>query len=387
MILREINSAPSLTFGKALSHFDQLASIEEQWKEIYHSKSRNSIFLSFDFIKLWYSCFARLEEVRVYPVVDRDRIIGFLPLFLSKRWQVRVLSSLTNAHCLHAGPLVGNGFDEIFASNFMEALLTCLHGWDILQYHEGYSFQAIASFKHVHGGCLYVKEHIEPTYTVLLPKSFDEYFNRQLSGKVRNNLKGWKKKLTKIPSHKFCHYIGDDAVAFWPTFLSIEDSGWKGREGSSIKRLNQNYQSYYERLVHMLSVNGLLHMYFLEIDGRPVAGVFGYEDLDVFHYAKIGYIEEYSSFSPSHLLFIFIVEDIINSLPTVKRLHMFPWDYGYKHRYINEKSYLAEFTLYNRTFPGNAEYFLSAMKRRIKLFPGMNATIGFSRKLIGRKSI
>ncbi len=388
--MSNVDLLPSLSLGKPFSHFDQLGSIEEQWNEIYQSRPQNSFFLSFDFIKIWYNCLARREEMRVYPVFDGDKIIGFLPLFLSQKGPFRVLSSLAYFdESPHPGQLTGRGYDEVlFTKHCMEALLSDIHGWDVLQYHCGYSFQPCSSLKDLQINQLHLRDRSIPTYTIVLPGSFEEYFNDDLSAKVRHNIRWWKKKLAKFSSHKFCHYTGDEAVASWPKFLSIEDSGWKGQKSSSIKGRPANIGLYYEGLIRMLSKNGLLHMYFLEIDGNAVAGGFGYVDRDVFHYAKIGYIEDNASFSPSNLLLMFIIEDVIKNLPNVKRVHMYPKDYGYKHRYVNEESFYSEATLYNRTIRGSAAYYLSVMKERFRLFQQrMVPATDFVRKHFRKRSI
>lgn len=357
-----------LTIGEPISHLDRLASIEEQWSELYQSTSLNSVFVSFDFIMLWYNCFAKPEQVRIYPVLVEDRIISFLPFFYYKKGPFRILSSPAFVdEYSQAGHLIAEGYEGVFMRISADTLFSGIKGWDALQYHGGYSFQTNVHLTLVQGRHLYSRDRSEPTYTILLNQPFDKYFNHNLSHKVRNNVKGGKKKLEKGHSYKFCHYTGAEAIASWPTFLSIEDSGWKGQNGSSIKRRTANIRSYYEGLICILSKNNLLHLYFLEIDGRAVAGLFGYVDRDVFQYAKSGYIEEYSSFSPSQLLFMYIIEDIINNFPTVKRLHMFPKDYGYKHRYVNEESFYSEATLYNRTIRGSTAYYLTLMKDRFKL--------------------
>jgi len=372
---------------KPLSHLNQLASIEEAWREIYEASCPNSTFLCFDYIMLWYNCFAKPEQVRVYTAIDEGKIIGFLPLVLNKKGPFRTLISLANEHCSQPVPLIKGGYEKIFYKNCFDAILSDKHSWDILQYFAGYSFQQDPNLQKACLRKYHFNEHIEPTYSILLPDTFDEYFNHHLSANMRKNAKRLKNKLKKFSTYNFHHYIGDEALAYWPTFLSIEDSGWKGNEDSSIKRLPQNFQMYYEGLISMLTKNNQIHLYFLEVNGKAISGAFCYLDQGVFHYAKIGYIEEYSPLAPSNLLLLFIIEDLINNLPSVKRFHMFRLDYGYKHKYTNEKTFCSEITLYGPTMRGNAACFFSVMKEGIKLFPGAITFVKKVRKWLGRKAI
>jgi CelD/BcsL family acetyltransferase involved in cellulose biosynthesis len=374
-----------LLSGKPLTHINQLSSIERVWKETYEASCTKSVFLSFDYIMLWYNCFASPEQVRVYPIADDGKkLIGFFPLILKKKGPFRVLSSLINDHCLHASPLVLKGYEDDFVRLWPDVLFSDRRNWDVFKYFGGYSFQSSKSDEWMKNLTTKHKRHLEPTYSILLPESFEEYFSSNLSYNVRHNVKKWEKKLAKFSSYNFCHYTGDEAVASWSTFLSIEDSGWKGQGGSSIKRLPKSYHLYYDDFNGILSKNDQLHMYFLEIDGQAIAGGFGYVDLNVFHYAKAGYVEDnkYSVVSPSNLLLMFIIEDLINNFPNVKRLNQFPWDYGYKHRYINEEAFCSEITLYSPSMRGEIAYLLTVGKEKVKLIPGLVSAIRSFRDLV-----
>ncbi len=365
---------------KIISHLNQIHDIEGTWCEVYNSTRNASSFLSFEYILLWYNCFADPKQVRIYSIEDEGRIIGYLPFVYKKEGLFKILSSLTNDHCLHAGALIRKGYEEIFFTRYIETLNSDKFNWDVLYSHGGYSFGPGLGFKNLPICKQHVKEQVAPTYTILLPKSFSEYFNLQLSAKMRKNAKSEKNRLKKVSSYRFLHYTGEEARDHWSTFLEIEDSGWKGEQGSSIKRQSKNYQIYYENLVSLLSSKDKLHMYLMEVEDMPISGAFCYVDQNVFHYAKIGYLEEFSSLSPSNLLLMFIIEDIITNLPSVSRFHMFPWDYGYKHRYINEDSCFSEISIYSPTIRGECAYYLSSGKEKLKHIPGLVSFVDILRR-------
>ncbi len=380
-------SCTAFTVNKPLTSLKELASVERLWREIEESSSNRSIFLSFDFVKLWYECFAEKDQIRVYPVVDKDRVIGFFPLYIYKKGPFRVLSSLTNDHCMHAGPVIAGGYESEFSMNCIDTLLSDRKGWDLLKYHCGYSFQKGLPVDVLYKSNVHFRMSSEPTYSILLPVTFEDYFNHGLKAKVRHNVRWWRKQLNKTPSYEFQHYTGKAAIEYWPLFLTIEDSGWKGRGGSSIKSLSSEYQSYYNGLIHLLSDKDLLHMYFLEIDGRAAAGGFGYIDSDTFHYWKIGYDENYyPSTSASNLLIFYIIENLIDDFKDVKRFHMFPWDNGYKHRYVNEKAMYSKAVIFNRTFRGACAYSLLVLKDRIKSVKGFESVMAPALKYLHEKA-
>jgi CelD/BcsL family acetyltransferase involved in cellulose biosynthesis len=367
-------------FNKPISHLNELVSIEEVWRDIYNTVHPNSIFISFDYIMLWYKSFAKPDQVRVYRIYENDKIIGFLPLILYKKGPIRFLSSLTNLHCPHPAALIAGGYEEIFAKNCLDAIFSDKNGWDILTY-QAYSFQPDYNLQNYCEKAYYTKQYIKPTYSILISDTFENYLNRDLSSKMRRTYKNEKNRLSKASSHSFTHYAGQEAVAAWPTFLLIEGSGWKGTGASSINKLSENYRSYYSGLIDLLCKNNKLHMYFLNIDSQPIAGVFCYEDQDMFHALKSGYLEEFSYFSPSNLLMLHIIEDLITNFPEIKRFHLFPGDFGYKHRYINEETFFLELFLFNKTILGSTICTFDIFKKEMKLIPGMPGVIRFMRNI------
>lgn len=359
------SSLKKLINNKPISHLSELAAIEDVWNEIYGTDSSNSIFVSFDYIMMWYKSFVDPEQVRVYPIYEGDKLIGFLPLFLYKKGPIRLISSLTNLHCFHPAALIAAGYEEIFSKNCLDAILSDKNGWDILKYRY-YSFQKGLSLQNISQRQYRIKEYSRRNYSILLPDSFEEFFYNHLSVKARRTAKNEKNRLSRKSFYNFDHYTGDNAIVSWPTFLSIEDAGWKGLKGSSLKSLPENFRSYYESLIRLLSKNNKLHMYFLNVEGRPVAGLFGYEDQNMFHGCKSGYLEEFSSLSPSNNLWFFIIEDLISNYPTIQRLNLFPDDFGYKHRFSNEDSFYYEEIVYNNTLGAISVYYLHMLKQRIK---------------------
>ena len=161
---------------------------------------------------------------------------------------------------------------------------------------------------------------------------------------------------------------GLDGLNKWGEFIKIEDSGWKGENKSSIKKAAPEFQKYYSNLIRLLADKGALSIYFLELNNMPIAGVFGYFDGDIYHYAKIGYDELYRDLSPSNLLILFIIENLTQKYPNVKMFHMFPWDYDYKHRYVNMAAACYKTIIYSKTIRGTSLYMFSKIMERIKHF-------------------
>ncbi len=354
-----------------IAHFDQLHTVKEEWDYIFHSGLSNSTFLSFDYISHWYNCFAEPDQVRVYRAVDcTGKTIGFLPLKLKKNNCIRVLSSLTNDHCFHGAPLMLEGRGDEFSDRILKSLFEDRSNWDVLVHSFSYSFLQSANLfpssvlRNI--GAFWIRRSQE-TFSVSLNKSYEKYFFDDLSAKNRTNMKRYTKRLEKAAGDlNWRHFEGLEGVEHWSDFVRIENSGWKGIAESSIKQVSFSFQQYYEGLVALLAQQDALHMYFLELEGKSIAAVFGYRDGETFHYAKTAYDENYKSLSPSNLLLLHIIEDLIENFPGLKRFHMFPWDYGYKHRFSNEKQLCFETMVFNKTLRGRMVWLWLILKKMFK---------------------
>jgi CelD/BcsL family acetyltransferase involved in cellulose biosynthesis len=103
------------------------------------------------------------------------------------------------------------------------------------------------------------------------------------------------------------HLLPDEAAIWIQKALEIEDLGWKGRSGGSVKSV-PGMSAFFIRQAEQLAAWGQLELAFLECGGRPIAFCYGQSAKGVFHSAKVGYDPRYARFSPGQLLRYFLFE-------------------------------------------------------------------------------
>ena len=138
----------------------------------------------------------------------------------------------------------------------------------------------------------------------------------------------------------------------WEDFLRIEDSGWKGKNGASTKKADAETQRYYRGFLDILAKTGSSSLHFLKFNDQIIAGQFGYVDKDVFHSAKVAYDERFRSLSPSNLLGFHVIERFMTDRRSVGIFHLFPYDFGYKHRFATTDASSIDTVLFNNTVRG-----------------------------------
>lgn len=370
-----------------ISFVAEMESVRNEWTEIYQGNSVKPHYLSFEYVMLWYSCFALPDQIKIFRIVDNGTTIGFLPLVMRTEHGLNVLKSLTNFHCMHSGPLVRSGYESKFSAYVYDELFSNGSKWDVLQYDYLYSFSETDNMFLDHGLNLpgaNVRKQTYKNYVIILGESFEAYL-MGLDQKTRRNYNLSKNRSIKAGISSFRHYEGPEAKRQWPELVRLEDMGWKGESSSSLKRIGPDYQRYYDGLIELLSKSGTLRMFFWLLDGRPIAGGVGYFENDVFHWWKAGYDPAYHAMSPSNLLLFAIIDHMISEYPHVKKINLFTGDFGYKHRYCNEEAYCSELTLYNKTLPGIVACYFNKAKTTAKNYALINKTVEQFRKLRSSK--
>lgn len=83
--------------------------------------------------------------------------------------------------------------------------------------------------------------------------------------------------------------------------FEVEDRSWKGRDGTSILKSPEMHE-YLRRQASLLAESGHLELFFLEVDGKPIAFEYGMLSKRTYFSPKVGYDEGYSHLSPGQLL-------------------------------------------------------------------------------------
>ncbi|NLX18337.1 MAG: GNAT family N-acetyltransferase [Desulfobulbus sp.] len=353
-----------------ISSKEELDTFREEWNDLYQSLHMPSFFNSFAYVEMWYRHFAGADAVRVYAVRADEILIGLLPLVLLRQsGGVRKLTNLVNDHCLIAPPLIAPIYVEVVQQTLLQALRTTQSDWDIFTHDFSYSFSSLPQIftdqQLAACGCHW-RKITEPTYSIFLKTTFTEYTTRVLSRNLRKNLKNAANRLNREKNVRYFFLEDEEVIDFWPKFLELEASGWKGEAGTAIACTEPAMQEYYLDLLHLMSHTDQVYLYGLEVDGVLVAAEFGYTDKDVFHHAKVAYNEQFAYLSPSHLLMLYLLEDLPNHFPRIRLFHMFPWDTGYKQRFINDPSSYTTTTLYSPSWRGQILWTFSQLKATIK---------------------
>ena len=147
---------------------------------------------------------------------------------------------------------------------------------------------------------------------VLRPaENAEVYLSGALSGRRRKYMRLQAKYLAEMGRVEYKELTEQDNVGQWVSdFLSLEASGWKGRNGSAIALLEKDREFFLE-VAREGFRRGRLRMLSLDLNGQSIAQKFDLTTGRACFTLKIAYDESYSRFSPGVLL----------ELERLRRLH------------------------------------------------------------------
>ncbi len=151
--------------------------------------------------------------------------------------------------------------------------------------------------------------------TLYLPigaSSADKSASPWLAGtrpKFRSHLRRAKRQLEEQGTLELKHYGVTDPEAL-EKFYALEASGWKGAEGTAIK-CHPSTRQFYDAIAQAAARDGYLSLDFLELNGKPIAGHFGFNLRGRYFLAKAAYDEVFRRHGPGQLL----VNEILSQTP------------------------------------------------------------------------
>jgi CelD/BcsL family acetyltransferase involved in cellulose biosynthesis len=351
---------------RTLAWSNDLASLQPALHELQSAGAEPGPLYQYELIRKWYECFCK-DSPLILQLQHGGRCVGLYPMLMQRRQGARILRTLYNISLNICTPLVLESHRETFFSDFLLALRKSTLSWDFLFMEGLFSYEAARQQldRALAAESALVRDvRKEPTFCVTLENDFQWYLKQFLS---RNTSRDYKKKLNRISRHPgfMIEFLHDaEALAQYDAFVEIEDSGWKGEQGTSLKRAPA-YYAYCKDLCRAYSEHGQLLMGFVHADGRRIGGVIGLVENDVCLLIRAGYLDSHAYFSPSNILFVATVQHLYEHRKQISLLNSFPFSYGYKHKYHHTRESCLTYVIVNQTLRAGLYWGAHALKKRL----------------------
>ncbi len=304
--------------------------IAHDWRLLCDEFGDEEVFYRPEWAQAYLQAFEPKADVTIISAWAGARLRGVLPL-VRRRTSMSGLPVVTltlpaNVHSLRASLTICPGQEGEAALKALWQAATTLPGWDVIDVANAVNGSALDRLVALaqKDGCPTARKRTSQTLYLPIAASAASALDKAaqppwLAGtrpKFRSHLRRAKRQLEEQGTLALKHYSAADPVAL-EKFYALEASGWKGEEGTAIK-CDPRTRQFYDAIAQAAARDGYLSLDFLELNGKPIAGHFGFNLRGRYFLAKAGYDEAFRRHGPGQLL----VNEILNQTPE-RGLHEF----------------------------------------------------------------
>jgi len=286
---------------RSLAGFSKL---EREWNTLVEATGAGP-FQRHESIRTWISNFAPGAKLVVLTARDHTRrLVGALPLQaemgLVGGLPARQLVATANTHSCRFDMIAE---DAPAAGRAFLAHLLGKPRWDVLRIidvPQGGNAWHIYRAAQERGLPLGAWESECSPY-LSLPSSYDELLASK-SPMFRANLRRRRRQLERLGTLSV-ERVTDDAMLLerLDEGFALERKGWKGRQGTAIAQ-DKRTRAFYTELAEGAARHGYLALFFLRLDGRPIAFHYGIVHGGIYYVPKLAYDESLKGCSPGLVL-------------------------------------------------------------------------------------
>ncbi len=257
------------------------------------------------FFTLWYKPNDNSQK-------NEDILIALIPFSkMSKysRWPLPHYQNMQHPNNFLGDPLIWQGYEEIFWNEFLNYCQNNIPNLNFLYLDklslDGSIFRAFQTASHKREQRFDIIQKCERA-KLDTDKSRDEYYAQNIRKKKRKELQRLKNRLEELGEITFNESLSylkvDEEVFQWlEDFLTLENAGWKGENGSSLAS-NNDTASFYWDAMRAAHAKQQLHLSCMRLNGKPLAMLISFIDNKIGFSFKTAFDEDYARYSPGVLL-------------------------------------------------------------------------------------
>lgn len=307
---------------------EQLAA---DWRRLCDESTDSEIFYRPEWMLAYLNAFAPKAQVTVISAWDSNRLRGVLPLVRQRTWISGLpATSITvpaNVHCFRVGLACCSGVEGKQVLRSLWQAMKELPGWSVFDASnvmEANGVDQLVALARADGFPVARKRTSQTLYLPIAAPAAKTSTGKEkhkdkekdqppwMAGtrpKFRSHLRRSRRQLEEQGTLELKHFSAADSGAL-ERFYDLEGSGWKGEEGTAIK-CDPRTRQFYDAVAQAAAGAGYLSLDFLELNGKPIAGHFGFNFRGRYLLSKAGYNEDYRRYGPGQLL----VNEILNETP------------------------------------------------------------------------
>jgi CelD/BcsL family acetyltransferase involved in cellulose biosynthesis len=312
-----------------------LRSYEPEWREL--AERRDNAFITPEWFWAWLESYKEAAEPAVI-VVRRDdgSLLGLIPLVAMSTGRPRTLRFAGAAHADHLHPVCLQEDEEVVATAAVAAMAELDHSWTVAVLDnvdaDGRWWRALARAPLVVGVAA-SRDTVLPVID-LAAGGWDGYLATR-GRNFREQARRYPRRLERGHDVSYRRTVDESELdRDMSIFFRLHDARWDGRGGSSLS--DPSVRRFQLGFARSALARGWLRLWFLEVDGSPVAAWYGWRVGNRYAYYQAGFAPEWAHLSVGFVLLVHTVRSAI--------------DEGAAHydMLLGEESYKSRFTASSR---------------------------------------
>lgn len=248
------------------------------------------------------------KRAKLVALYCDDRLCALMPIASEShygRWPVLHSQNWRHPNCFLGTPLVRLGFETTFWRALLEDLDSRLGAGVFFHLHgiatDGPVYAALENLcRDQHRSCAIVLAEERAMLATALPGQ--TYYEQVVRKKKRKELGRLRNRLAELGVVATIEGCNDAGLDGWlAEFLSLEQAGWKGRNGSALADSPET-RNLFLAAAHAAHQAGLLHLIAMRLDGRAIAMLVNFLSPPGGFSFKTAFDEDFARFSPGVLL-------------------------------------------------------------------------------------
>jgi hypothetical protein len=243
-------------------------------------------------------------SVKIFTLWDGTELCGLMPLSFKRRygrWPMPHVQNWLHHNAFLGTPLVRAGYEDIFWRELLAAL-DCHPGGAIFLHINGVTTDGplTAALQRVSVEQKRRIARVEDKARAFLEGALspDAYFQNAVRPKKRKELRRQKNRLSEHGVLTFIRQDDGEGLDNWiEEFLALEQSGWKGANGSALACGAETRNLFVEAL-RGAAAAGQLERLELRLDGKPLAMLVNFLCAPGSFSFKTAFDEDYAQYSP-----------------------------------------------------------------------------------------
>lgn len=343
---------------KLITDNREFEALAERWNELLLHSSSDNVFLTHDWLFIWWETFGEGHDLYILACLDDDdTLVGIFPGFVKsgglpvKTRAIRLLGSenVTSdfLECIAAAGREEDVYDAVFEHFARHSSL-----WDLLEITDVPDGSAFAAYlaRQSHVPAFTAQDNDKFCPFVSLPRSWDDFLS-SLSAKTRRNVRYYRNNLGRHAAVEV-EVIGsaEQLREAMPDMVRLHQER-KEQVGYVSRFSSESYTRFHQTICASFLPLGRLFLVFLKADGKRIAFYYCFTYKCRVNIYQSGFDIEWGKFSVGALLMGHLIEMSIaegNSCIDFLRGRE-----AYKYHWTDQERKLLDFTAYNSSLRGN----------------------------------